>query len=189
MKRDTMIAWVQCCSHCGYCSDKIDDTRGAERRAMVEQSNYQEQFKSKNYPQLANRFLCYSIILGRSILLFLELSVSFHQRIRCRLEQEGKFAGAAWQALRGAWSCDDSAMTEGAKQCRIRVAQLIDRTRSANLEFCQQRGLDRCIEADALRRASEFQRAKEVLQHLQVEGNESMHAHARVQLYSSCLGR
>lgn len=28
MKRQTMIAWIQCCSHCGYCSDKIDDEHG-----------------------------------------------------------------------------------------------------------------------------------------------------------------
>ena len=30
MQRDTISAWVQCCSFCGYCSNKIDDDEGVK---------------------------------------------------------------------------------------------------------------------------------------------------------------
>ncbi len=74
---------------------------------------------------------------------------------------------AAWQTLRAAWACDDAHNLQGAASSRLRAAKLIDDSRSANLEFSKQVGLDRCIQADILRRAGELQRAKELLQHPQ----------------------
>ncbi|CAF3542930.1 unnamed protein product, partial [Rotaria sp. Silwood2] len=82
-------------------------------------------------------------------------------------EHEKKLIEAVWQALHGAWVCDDACNSQGAIQSRLRVAQLIEDSCLANLEFSEQRGLDRCVQADALRRAGEFQRAKELLQHMQ----------------------
>lgn len=87
------------------------------------------------------------------------------------VEHEKKLVEAVWQALRGAWACDDQGSVEGAKQCRLRAAQLIEGSRSANLEFSKQRSLDRCIQADALRRTGELERAKQVLQHVQVSAD------------------
>ncbi|CAF3605884.1 unnamed protein product, partial [Rotaria sp. Silwood2] len=81
---------------------------------------------------------------------------------------EKSLVEAAWQALRAAWACDDSNNEQGAVRSRLRAAKLIDESRSANVEFSKQLGLDRCIEADALRRAGEHQRAKDLLQHMQV---------------------
>ncbi|CAF4516981.1 unnamed protein product [Rotaria socialis] len=130
MQRQTMAAWIEYCSHCGYCSDNIDDQNGTTRKNIIESPDYQAQLSSNEYPELANRFLCYSILL----------------------ENENSLAEAAWQALRAAWTCDDANNQQGAVP---------------NLEFSSQLGLDRCIQADALRRAGEFQRAKELLQHQQ----------------------
>ncbi len=84
------------------------------------------------------------------------------------VEHETKLVEAAWQALHAAWTCDDVRNKQGAIRSRLRAAKLIDDSRSANLEFSEQLGLDRCIQADALRRAGELQRAKELLQHTQV---------------------
>ena len=95
-------------------------------------------------------------------------------RCLCDVEHETKLVEAVWQALRGAWACDDHGSVQGAKHCRQRAAQLIEDSRAANLEFSKQHSLDRCIQADALRRAGEFERAKQVLQHVQVSANLSL---------------
>ncbi|CAF5089844.1 unnamed protein product [Rotaria magnacalcarata] len=145
MKRETIVAWIEYCSHCGYCSDNVGDLNGTARKNIIESSDYQAQLSSNEYPELANRFLCYSILL----------------------ENENSLVNAAWQALRAAWTCDDANNQQGAVRSRLRAVKLIEDSRSANLKFSNQHGLDQCIQADALRRAGEFQRAKELLQHQQ----------------------
>ncbi|CAF1037993.1 unnamed protein product [Rotaria sp. Silwood1] len=161
MKRDTMFAWIEYCSHCGYCSHNINDEKGVSRKEIIQSSDYQAQLSSNDYPSLANQFLCYSILL----------------------EHEKNLVEAAWQALRAAWTCDDAHNEQGAVRSRLRAAKLIDDSRSANVEFSKQLGLDRCIEADALRRAGELQRAKELLQHMQGEEEEIIKTLYQFQLH------
>ena len=49
MKRDTMIAWIQSCSHCGYCSTNIDDEDGV--RTQFRTKNGKEMY-CRNYANL-----------------------------------------------------------------------------------------------------------------------------------------
>ena len=84
------------------------------------------------------------------------------------LERESGFVEAVWQAIRGSWICDDERAIEGAKQCRLRAAKLIEECRTAGIQFNDKRGIDLCVEADLLRRAGDFERAKTILESAEV---------------------
>jgi hypothetical protein len=77
---------IQVCPSCRYCARDISqDIPGAA--GIVASPAYREQFESTAYPELANRFLCWGMIL----------------------QAAGDLAMAGWANTLAAWHCDDEA--------------------------------------------------------------------------------
>src|SRR5512136_2743094 len=61
MSRSTMNLWIQKCPRCGYCS--ADVSKGEPSvKDIIETEQYKAQLSNANFPELANSFLCSSII-------------------------------------------------------------------------------------------------------------------------------
>ncbi len=105
MQRSTMPYWVQTCSQCGFCASDIGKTMQGSRD-LIAQPAYRDQLRNPDFPELANRFLCWAMIA----------------------EAEGAWADAAHASLHAAWACDDAQLAEVANTCRL---QAIDRIRAA----------------------------------------------------------
>ncbi len=77
---------IQVCPSCRYCARDI--SQGIPGAAgIVASPAYREQFESTKYPEVANRFLCWGMIL----------------------QAAGDLAMAGWANTLAAWHCDDEA--------------------------------------------------------------------------------
>lgn len=138
MKRSTMGYWVVRCSNCGFVTEeaqagRIDDA--ASLRADLESADYRAQLDDSHYPELANDFLCSSLLR----------------------ERQGELGKAGWSALAAAWACDDSEMGDAATRCRLRAVELWRRALSQGQQVLDQPGAGQAVMADALRRAGRFE--------------------------------
>ncbi|MCX9089811.1 MAG: hypothetical protein OIN90_19880 [Candidatus Methanoperedens sp.] len=61
MERSTISMWVQICPSCGYSSSNISEVN-EKALEVIYTDSYQKQFKSPEFPKLANAFLCFSLI-------------------------------------------------------------------------------------------------------------------------------
>jgi hypothetical protein len=141
MARSTLRARILVCPHCNYCADDISKP-AIDVSRCVSSGAYQEQFKSPEYPALANVFLCNAII---------------QESIR-------KFDAAGWANMKAAWVCDDAKNSAGAKKCRIRAVELFRKALSIGQNFASQPGADDPILVDLLRRSEQFQEATKQLE-------------------------
>lgn len=140
MKRSTIFAWVQRCPECGYCAlDISEDPHQAS--SVVRSKAYREQLSNPALPELANSFLCESIIE----------------------ETSGDYASAAWSIINAAWICDDEKNTESAKKCRNKAVNMILKTLEKGQQFAAQQGADTAILIDLLRRTGRFSAAKQLI--------------------------
>ncbi|MFA5761877.1 MAG: hypothetical protein WC877_09005 [Dehalococcoidales bacterium] len=139
MERSTLYMRIQTCPSCGYCapsiSKKIDKASD-----VVNIDSYQRILKNPESPQLANAFLCDSLIQGYL----------------------GKYALAAWASVRAAWVCDDHESTICAKIFRDRAVILFKEARVNNQKFASQIGEEEALLADLLRRSDQFKEALEI---------------------------
>jgi hypothetical protein len=134
--RSTMFAWVQRCPNCGYSSSDI--TRATEKtKPVIESAEYRAQLENKDFPDLANSFLCKAMIA----------------------EKFGNFAAAAMATIHAAWTCDDAEYEESAKKCRINAFKLLKKSTKKGDCFTQQNGGDIAIMTDLLRRSGQFEGA------------------------------
>lgn len=139
MMRSTIGLWVQRCGSCGYCAPDI--TKGSPALSTVIHSvPYQTQLRSPDFPELANSFLCWSLIQ----------------------QDQGDFASAGWASLRAAWACDDTGDESAAVQCRLRAANLLQKARQVHQTFASQSGAEEALLADILRRAGQFDGAIQI---------------------------
>jgi hypothetical protein len=141
MKRSTMVYWVVRCSNCGFVTEEAEAGRidnPASLRAEVESADYRTQLDDSHYPELANDFLCSSLLR----------------------ERRGELAKAGWSALAAAWACDDSEMGEAATRCRVRAVELWRRALSQGQHVLDQPGAGQAVMADALRRAGRFEEGR-----------------------------
>ncbi|CAF1082460.1 unnamed protein product [Didymodactylos carnosus] len=148
-KRLTIKAWIQHCPSCGYCNTVIDGQTSDMAQVYIRKNfmtspQYQQQLKSSEYPALANYFLCYSLIL----------------------ENEEKFQEAYKQSQYAAWVCDDDKgqnYETGAKNCRLRTAELIDKVKQQQKQQHEPANHEEedinLIHIDVLRRAEQFEQA------------------------------
>jgi hypothetical protein len=84
MERSTIGCWIHSCLWCGYCATDISE--GIEKASEIVRSYaYQQQLHNPRFPDLANEFLCFSLIL----------------------ESVGYYADAGWPSVHAAWACDD----------------------------------------------------------------------------------
>jgi hypothetical protein len=96
---------------------------------------YKLRLKDRKFPELANTFLCWSLLQ----------------------EVSGKSEAAAWAAIRAAWACDDANEAEVATLCRMKAVDLLRaairgrKLRSSSSVLA--------LMTDLLRRAGRFQDA------------------------------
>ncbi len=138
MMRSTMDMWVQECPVCGYCSPDISEAP-ENAKEVVQSESYNEQLKSEEYPELANRFLCWSMVE----------------------ESSNELAGAGWSAVHAAWACDDATAGEAANKCRERAVGLFLKAIERGGDVAEQVGGPEAIMADLLRRVGKFELALE----------------------------
>lgn len=140
MERSTMDYWVQQCPGCGYCASHIS-TDLTVSKADVESASYQEQLRDPRYPDLANAFLCMSM---------LEESIA-------------AFTRSAWSAIHAAWVCDDHDRVEAATTCRRRALRLREEGLRIGQNLSEQDGADIAIAADLLRRTQDHDAVAELV--------------------------
>jgi len=138
MMRSTMGMWVQECPACGYCSPDISEESGVAAE-VVQTESYKERLKSKEFPELTNRFLCRSVIE----------------------ESSNELAAAGWSAVYAAWACDDADAGEAAKECRERAVGLFKKAIGRGDDIAKDPGGTEAVLADLLRRSGKFELALE----------------------------
>ncbi len=134
MERSTIDTWIQTCPLCGYCAPNISK-RSKKLPEIVHGDSYQQQLNNKDFPKLANAFLCFSLIQ----------------------ENIGKYARAGWSAIHAAWSCDDEGFVDGAKKCREKAVILLQKAKETSQSFDRQTGGEEAIMVDLLRRSGQFE--------------------------------
>ncbi|WP_292364412.1 MULTISPECIES: hypothetical protein [unclassified Methanoculleus] len=138
--RSTIYAWVKRCPSCGYCApDPGKAPKGAAD--VVKLPRYRWQLDARKFPNIANTFLCWSIIQ----------------------EDLGAPARAAWASLHAAWVCDDEGKDVPARICRKRAADLLRRAWEKGERLAPQAGTDEALLADLLRRAGRLREARAVV--------------------------
>ena len=108
---------------------------------MVKLPRYRWQLDARKFPNIANTFLCWSIIQ----------------------EDLGLLAQAAWASLHAAWVCDDEGEDVPARICRKRAADLLRRAWEKGERLAGLEGTDEAVLADLLRRAGRFREARTVV--------------------------
>lgn len=94
-----------------------------------------KQRSNASYPELANKFLCQSIIEGAA----------------------KDYSRAGWSALRAAWACDDAGKAQAATNSRIEVIRLFQLARKKGQSFAENPAVEDAILADILRRSGKFE--------------------------------
>ena len=138
-ERSTIQHWIQRCPACGYCAPDI--AKGDKEMANIIQSpGYKKQLGSSDSPELANSFLCWTLI---------QEEVS-----------QNKIAG--WTAVKAAWACDDAAYMDAARECRKRAIALLEMARQKGQWFADNAGTEEAVIVDLLRRSGQFEQAMQI---------------------------
>lgn len=140
MRRSTMECWLQQCPHCGWVAQDLEEKVGDERQIMSS-SAYVSIRRDKSIPKLARRFLCMSVIEA----------------------ERGECAAAFSEALYAAWVADDVGHRQGARDWRLRAAELLRRKPIPTPEL-------RVQLLDVLRRAGDWDAARALAVELKAEG-------------------
>lgn len=139
MERSTINTWIQRCPNCGYCnSDITKEIKGSSE--IIKSENYLGQLNDENYPDLANEFLCYSIIN----------------------DVIGDYYEAGWASVKAAWICDDEQNEDAAKRCRKRAIRIFNKVKDSGGIFAKQPGAEEAILIDLCRRSREFELASKL---------------------------
>ncbi len=104
---------------------------------MIRSREYRGRLRDPDLPELANSFLCASMIQ----------------------EQGGDYASAGLSSMYAAWGCDDHGAPEQARSCRLKAYDLLVKARPCGQEFARDPGSEDCLLVDILRRSGEFERA------------------------------
>ena len=142
MERSTIEYWIQCCPECGYCASDVSHAP-PQAADIITSDQYRRQLKDPNFPPLANRFLCSSLV---------HLNAQGHGR-------------AAWSIIHAAWACDDAMVVRAAVECRRKAAELLQGSSGDCSIFESQPGATEAILADLLRRNGQFEKVGQVCQH------------------------
>lgn len=133
MLRSTYAQWTERCSHCVYCASDISEPD--EFAASVVQSDeYQQQLYDKNFPHLANVFLCEAMILKAG----------------------GHESAAGFAYLHAAWACDDAGNDFSARSCRLHAIAEFESHRASGSSILKEPSADFILLADLQRRAGAF---------------------------------
>lgn len=139
MMRSTISIWVQACPSCGYCWKDISEC-SEKTPEMVRSPAYRRQLENHQLPELANAFVCSSLID----------------------EMHGQYARAGWDYIHAAWACDDSGSVISAKECRIKAVALLEKAKEKHQSFAAAAGGSEALITDLLRRSELFVKALEI---------------------------
>ena len=107
----------------------------------MKEDEYRNQLTDPAYPELANSFLCVSIIARTS----------------------NDFAGSTWALIRAAWVCDDSDKSEEAANCRRQAADMLVTAESHGQSVAEEKGGSAAMLVDLLRRSGQADDARKVI--------------------------
>ena len=138
MKRSTVNFWVERCS-CGYCSPNVAIIL-ENAVEFIKSEVYKKQLNKPNFPEIANSFLCWSLIE----------------------ENNKNLIQACWCSIYAAWIGDDSNNKEAALYSRKRAVNLLKQIIINKQYLMDQDGSDKTIMVDLLRRSGEFEEALNV---------------------------
>lgn len=141
MKRSTIFAWIQRCPGCGYCAPDVSKAT-SKTPSVVRSPEYVRQLADSTFPELANSFLCKSLL---------------------DVESAG-YSEAAWSLIHAAWACDDAMKNIQARTCRSNAADMIGNAVENGQNITDQDGLDTAIRVDLLRRAGRLDEARQLIQ-------------------------
>lgn len=128
--------WVQRCPSCGYCAGDISEGK-PELVRTVKCHHYRKQLQSPDFPELANTFLCSSLLK----------------------EEAGEYAVAGFACIHAAWACDDVDRDTAAQECRKKAVAFLQKAREKGQRYARQIGLEELLIADLLRRSRQFEDA------------------------------
>lgn len=138
-ERSTIQNWIQRCPTCGYCAPDI--AKGDKEMANIIQSpEYKNQLRNSDYPDLANAFLCWTLIQ----------------------EEESQYKIAGWTAVKAAWACDDAEYVDAARESRKRAVSLLEMARQKGQWFADNAGTEEAVIVDLLRRSGQFEFAMQL---------------------------
>jgi hypothetical protein len=137
--RSTIYTWIQTCPSCGYCAPDVSEPM-EQAQDVIKTDAYQQQLKNQEFPKLANRFLCYSLIQERA----------------------GNFAKAGWSGINAAWACDDNGSSSSAVKCRENAIRLLNSAKEHSQSFAKQDGGEEALISDLLRRSNQFEEAAKI---------------------------
>ena len=141
MKRSTIGWWIHRCKKCGYCAVDLQDY-DENIKPIICSVKYQNQLSDKRFSDLANSFLCASMIA----------------------ESVNEYFGAAWDSIHAAWVCDDRKNQAGSIFCRKRALNLFD-MEDALADSKTKMTLEyNLLKVDLLRRANMFNEALAIIQ-------------------------
>ena len=140
MMRSTIHAWVHCCPGCGYCASDLSKG-GRAARKVIQSPEYVEQLNNTDFPELANSFLCQSMIHS----------------------QASEWVPATWAIIHAVWVCDDDGLESIAATCRKRAATMLRKAGARGQYIDDQPVSSAALLIDILRRANELDAAKEVI--------------------------
>lgn len=140
MQRSTLSTWVQRCAECGCCAPDVSTVLGPAA-SVVREAPYQAQRRDTDFPELANSFLCWSI-LAKAL---------------------DDLAGAGWALIHAAWACDDSGHEASAAVCRRKAAAALTAAAAEGQPIADEKRAETAILVDLLRRAGDPEAARSVL--------------------------
>lgn len=142
MQRSTMEYWIQKCPHCGYVNTEIKSAT-PEALVVVRSHTYQAQLRDQTVPELATRFLCYSMIE----------------------EALGNPVEAGWASLHAAWACDDVRNSVAASRYRRRALTFFEKATAVGQMIMSQEYDEYPLVVDLWRRIGEFDQARDSCKH------------------------
>jgi hypothetical protein len=132
MARSTMPLWLHECPACGHIARDLSRAHAVVAE-VVRTDAYRAQRRDPAYPELANQFLCATLIL----------------------EKTWAAKGAFWNAMAAAWACDDAGNADAARRCRLKAIEL---WHASTEPVSDQPGGPALVLADLLRRTGQFDR-------------------------------
>lgn len=145
--RATYACWMMECPRCGYAAPDLGKMAD-EAPEIVQSEAYKARRTEPGMPALAGAFRRHAVLL----------------------EAIGAFASAGWTNLHAAWACDDESNEEAARRCRLDAIRLWRHGKNHGQNFVGDHAQEFALATDVLRRAGEFDEAKEAcLEALQME--------------------
>lgn len=125
--------WIQRCPSCGYCAGDIAEGK-KELMEVVQRDSYRKQLQSPDFPELANSFLCHSLLE----------------------EEAGEYPQAGLACIHAAWACDDAENDTAAQECRKKAVVFLKKAKEKGQQYHSEVGGQEALMVDLLRRSGRF---------------------------------